>query len=244
MGAPVRLQKLLSQAGVASRRRAERYIESGRVRVNGRVVTELGTKVDPDVDVVEVDGRPVRPAPTVWIALHKPVGVVSTRRDPQGRPTLYGLLPPELSGLFHVGRLDADSEGLILLTNDGETAHRLTHPRYGVDRVYEVEVEGPLDSGVLARLRGGVRLEDGVARPEAARVLEGASGRQCRLELVLREGRKREVRRMLAALGHPVLRLVRRRYGPVELGRLASGGWRRLGEREVRALETTTRGPR
>ena len=224
----MRLQKYLAQAGVSSRRGAEALIADGRVTVNGQLITAPGTFVDPAADEVRVDGRPVRSRPTEWVALHKPPGYVSTRHDPQGRHTLYELLPPDLSHLFSVGRLDADSEGLILLTNDGDAAHRLLHPRYQVEREYEADVAGRPDSGVLARLLAGVELEDGSARAERATLL-GAH----RIRLTLREGRKREVRRMLAALGHPVRRLRRTRYGPVALGSLAPGHWRRLDPHEL-----------
>jgi len=258
---------------VASRRRAEQMIVAGRVRVNGRVVTELGTRVDAERDTVEVDGARVRPAEPVWLALHKPPGVLVARRDTHGRRTVYTLLPRRYRGLFHVGRLDLESEGLILLTNEGETAHRLLHPRHGVRRVYEVAVRGaPPTEGTLRRLRSGVRLADGLARAVAVeRVRRGAeredairaardagrggggeasrasgAGRADRsahaavpttwLRLTLEEGRKREVRRMLESVGHPVERLVRVRYGPIALGALPQGRWRRLDRDEVTAL--------
>ncbi|HEX7051647.1 MAG TPA: pseudouridine synthase [Longimicrobiales bacterium] len=240
----MRLQKFLSRAGVASRRAAEAIIREGRVRVNGRVVTELGAKVDPDADAVEVDGRRVRTAPPLWVALNKPPGYVSTRRDPQRRPTVYDLVPADFSSLFHVGRLDAESEGLMLLTNQGDIAHRLLHPRYGVDRVYTVETAGDVDDAALRRLREGVRLEDGPARVAAVERRGSPAPGRSRLRVTMREGRKREVRRLFDAIGHPVERLVRIRYGPIRLGRLASGAWRRLSEREVAALEATARGER
>lgn len=224
----MRLQKYLAQAGVASRRAAEELIAAGRVAVNGSVVRVQGTRVDPQQDRVAVDGRDVRPSATEWIALHKPAGYVSTRRDPQGRRTLYDLLPRELHSLFYVGRLDADSEGLVLLTNDGDAAHGMLHPRFGVERVYEAAVQGDPPPRVLALLMEGVQLEDGIARALAAERLAPGSVR-----LTLTEGRKREVRRMLAAVGHPVRRLRRTRYGPVELGALAPGEWRRLAPHEI-----------
>lgn len=224
----MRLQKYLAQAGVASRRAAEQLIVAGRISVNGAVVSTLGARVDPERDRVALDGREVRPSATEWIALHKPRGHVSTRHDPQGRRTLYDLLPAELHGLFYVGRLDADSEGLVLLTNDGDVAHALLHPRYGVERVYEAEVQGDPPPRVLELLLEGVQLEDGIARAvHAERLAPG------RVRLTLTEGRKREVRRMLAAVGHPVRRLLRTRYGPVELGSLAPGEWRRLAPDEI-----------
>jgi 23S rRNA pseudouridine2605 synthase len=223
----VRLQRFLAQAGVASRRAAEQLIVDGRVAVNGQPVTILGTRIAAS-DRVSVDGREVRPLATEWIALHKPPGYVSTRHDPQGRRTLYDLLPQELGHLFYVGRLDADSEGLVLLTNDGTLANRLLHPRYQVERVYEADVAGDPSPDALTRLVGGVALEDGEARAlRAERLARG------RVRLTLTEGRKREVRRMLAAVGYPVRRLVRTRYGPVELGALPPGRWRRLLPHEI-----------
>ncbi|HEY8468577.1 MAG TPA: pseudouridine synthase [Longimicrobiales bacterium] len=237
MGEQIRLQRLLSMAGLASRRQAEELIRAGRVRVNGERVTELGVRVDPAVDRVEVDGRLVEPARPVWIALHKPKGYVTTRRDPQGRPTIYDLLPPTFAGLFHVGRLDADSEGLLLLTNQGEVAHRLLHPRYGVDRVYEVEVAGRVTAATERRILEGIELEDGIARARALERVPGAPPGTTRLRVTMRDGRKRIVRRLLAAAGHPVRRLVRLSHGPVRLGRLRPGAWRRLTPAEVAALE-------
>jgi 23S rRNA pseudouridine2605 synthase len=229
--AGVRLQKFLSQAGVASRRHSEVLIESGRVAVNGSVVTELGTRVDPARDQVHVDGRPVQPAAVEWYALHKPRGYLSTRSDPGGRATLYDLLPPRLHGLFYVGRLDYDSEGLVLLTNDGDTAHRMLHPRFGVAREYEAELDRTAEADLAQRLMAGVELDDGPAQAETAKKVGPK-----RIRLTLREGRKREVRRMFAALDHDVRRLRRMRYGPVELGDLAEGAWRSLDRRELQAL--------
>ncbi len=235
-----RLQKFLSQAGVASRRKAEELIVAGRVRVNGAPARELGTKVDATRDLVEVDGERVQAAATLWLALNKPRGYVTTRRDPEGRPTVYELVPGEYHGLFYVGRLDYDSEGLVLLTNDGGTANRLMHPRYGTERVYEVELAGPVAPAALRQLQGGVELEDGVARAEAVVRLKGPPGRT-RLRLTLLEGRNREVRRLFQALGHTVERLVRVSYGPVRLGGLAPGAWRRLTSNEMLALSAAGR---
>lgn len=234
----MRLQKYLSRAGVASRRRAEAMIRQGRVRVNGRTVTEMGRTVDPERDRVEADGREVRPTAPVWIALHKPPGYVSTRDDPQGRPTIYDLVPETYRGLFHVGRLDLDSEGLVLLTNEGDAANRMLHPRYGVDRVYRVDVDGRPDDAALERLRAGVELEDGRARAVTVGRLDPPAPGTGRLDVTMREGRKREVRRMFDAIGHPVRRLVRIRYGPVALGSLEPGGWRRLTTDERRAIRS------
>jgi 23S rRNA pseudouridine2605 synthase len=231
----VRLQKFLSQAGVASRRSAESLIEAGRVRVDGVIVRELGTKVDPERAVVEVDGRQVRAAATRWIALHKPRGVLSTRADPRGGRTVYDLLEPQDRALFYVGRLDRDSEGLLLLTNDGDAAHRLLHPRFRVPRVYHVVTARALSALDHEALKRGVALEDGVARARRVRSLP-PDGRFARTEVVLLEGRKREVRRMFAAIGHDVVRLRRVRYGPIRLGDLRPGEWRELADDEIAAL--------
>jgi 23S rRNA pseudouridine2605 synthase len=206
------------------------------------VVTEMGTKVEAG-DRVEVDGRPaVMDVPT-WVALHKPRGHVTTREDPQGRPTIYHLLPDRYAGLFHVGRLDQDSEGLLLLTNEGDVANRLLHPSREVDRVYLVDVVGAPGRRELGRLLGGIELEDGVARARAVEVVRreraaaGAGAEShTRLRVVLREGRKREVRRIFDAIGHPVRRLVRERLGPITLGDLRAGAWRELTPAEVEAL--------
>lgn len=235
-----RLQKFLANAGVASRRKAEELITSGRVKVNGRVVTELGTKIDDAKDVVVVSGKQIKSAEPIWIALHKPRGYLSTRQDPQGRPTVYDLLPPALHGLFYVGRLDLDSEGLLLLTNDGDTANRLLHPRYEVERVYEVLVRGELKPDRIEQLLEGVELDDGVATAQSVKVL-GLARNEMRLRIVLREGKKREVRRMLWAVGHKVLRLKRLSYGPIKLGRLPEGKWRKLSEAELASLPGTSK---
>lgn len=238
MRGPVRLQKYLSRAGIASRRAAEGLILAGRVRLNGQPVTQLGVKLDPERDVVEVDGRKIRLAERLWVAVHKPRGVVSTRKDPQGRGTVYDSLPPRFRRLFHVGRLDLDSEGLMLLTNDGDAAHRLMHPRFGVERVYEVEVEGRPREAHLRRLVEGIQLEDGVARATSAERIR-VTASTSRLRLTLREGRKREVRRMMDAIGCPVRRLVRLRYGPIQLGDLAPGCSRVLDRDEVERIGAT-----
>jgi 23S rRNA pseudouridine2605 synthase len=231
----MRLQKFLANAGVSSRRKAEELIAAGRVKVNGKVVTELGTKIDDAKDVVAVSGKQIKSAETVWIALHKPRGYLSTRKDPQGRPTVYDLLPPALHGLFYVGRLDLDSEGLLLLTNDGDTANRMLHPRYEVERVYEVLTRGEVKPDKIDMLLEGVELDDGVATAESVKVL-GVTRNEMRLRVSLREGKKREVRRMFWAVGHKVLRLKRLSYGPIHLGRLPEGKWRKLTEAELAAL--------
>ncbi len=231
-----RLQKFIARAGVASRRRAEMLIVSGRVRVNGRPATVLGTRVRPEVDEVVVDGVRVRPGPVRWVMLNKPAGFLTTRHDDRGRDTVYDLLPASLRGLVHVGRLDRATEGLLLLTNDGEGANMLAHPRYRVEREYRARVGGLPSRDVLRRLVSGVKLEDGLARARRARVL--ARDPPCAvLQLVLTEGRKREVRRMCRAVGHPVQRLERLRFGPIRLKGLARGKWRELAKAEVAALE-------
>lgn len=234
-GRGIRVQKLLSRAGVASRRKAEELMEAGRVRINGEVVTTLGVRVDPERDAVEVDGRAVTVPPPRWVLLHKPEGVLTTRKDPHGRRTVYDLLPEELGDLRYVGRLDRDTEGLLLLTNQGEAIHRLLHPSWEVEREYEATVKGTPRAATVERLREGVELEDGPARADRVELLEPADD-GARVRLVLREGRNREVRRLLAAVGHPVRRLARRRFGPVSLGPLPEGEWRELSDAEVRAL--------
>jgi 23S rRNA pseudouridine2605 synthase len=231
-----RLQKVLAQAGLGSRRACEVLIAGGRVRVNGQVAT-LGDRADPEVDEVEVDGALVGVRPgLVHYLLNKPAGVVTTASDPQGRATVVGLVPAE-PRVFPVGRLDADTEGLLLLTNDGDLAHRLTHPSFGIDKEYLVEVEGTPARGVVRRLRDGVALEDGVTAPAKVAAV-GAN----LLRITIHEGRKRQVRRMCDAVGHPVRRLVRVRIGPVSDRRLAPGEWRPLRQDEVRALERAAAG--
>jgi 23S rRNA pseudouridine2605 synthase len=230
----IRLQKALADRGVASRRAAEALIVAGRVRVAGRVVTELGTKVDPSARI-SVDGREVAAAPRRrYVVLNKPRGVLSTARDERGRPTVVELLGAR-ERLYPVGRLDADSEGLLLLTNDGEWADRVLHPRYGHEREYEVRIEGDASPTAVAALRRGVRLDEGLARASAVRVVAAGAGGS-RLRIVLRTGWKRQVRRMCAAAGLRVVELRRVRLGPLPLGRLRAGAWRELSPREIRAL--------
>jgi len=230
-----RLQRALARAGFGSRRACEALILEGKVRVNGRVAV-IGDRVDATRDSVELDGVGVNLDPNVrYYAVHKPAGVVTTMRDPQGRPDVRTLLPPEGPRVFPVGRLDRDSEGLLLLTNDGDLANRLTHPRHGVEKEYLVEVEGRPTSRHVARLRQGVELEDGPARADGARLVDARADRG-QLRVVMTEGRKREVRRILAAVGLPVRRLVRVRIGPIALAGLAPGERRELTPDEVRAL--------
>ncbi|UER54459.1 rRNA pseudouridine synthase [Kineosporiaceae bacterium SCSIO 59966] len=232
----VRLQKVLAHAGVGSRRACEALIAAGRVTVDGHVVTELGVRVDPTTAVITVDGvRLQLDESRTYLVLNKPRGVLSTMEDPQGRPCLADLLGDRGDRLFHVGRLDADTEGLLLLTNDGELAHRLQHPSYGVRKTYLAEVEGRVSKDVGRRLRAGVDLEDGPVAVDSFRVVDAAGGRTL-VEVVLHEGRKHVVRRLLAEVGHPVTRLVRTEVGPVRLGDLRPGSTRPLTRAELSAL--------
>jgi len=233
----MRLNRFLALSGLASRRASESWIVEGRVCVNGAVTTDLATTVDPRRDRVTVDGREVRaPRESTYLLLHKPPGFVTTMSDPHGRPTVRDLLPRGSPRLFPVGRLDADSEGLLLLTDDGRLAFRLMHPRYGIARTYRIVVEGAPAAEALESLRDGVMLEDGPAAASSVRVLGRDAGRT-QLEIVIREGRKREVRRMLEAVGHRVTKLVRTAYGPLALGDLAPGKTRALTLAEAQELK-------
>lgn len=233
----MRLQKFLSRAGVASRRASEDLISAGRVQVDGEHVETPGTKVDPEESVVEVDGRRVELSPTRWIALHKPPGMLTTRRDPAGRPTVYDALPEgPLQELFHVGRLDYMSEGLLLLTNEGDVAHRLLHPSWEVEKRYEAGVAEPVPRDLPERLLAGVELDDGPARADAASLLPSTGGDTRILLVSLHEGRTREIRRMLDAVGVTVHFLRRLAFGPVELGELPAGEWRDLEDPEIGEL--------
>lgn len=229
-----RLQKVLARTGLGSRRVCEEMIAEGRVEVNG-VTAELGRRVDPEHDRVSVDGIPVPVRPdAVYYLLNKPGGVITTARDPQGRSTVLGLVPPE-PRVVPAGRLDAATEGLLVLTNDGDLVYTLTHPSRGVEKAYLAEVEGRPPPAAIRRLREGVVLEDGPTAPaKVTLVQEGTS--TSALELVIHEGRNRQVRRMCEAVGHPVVRLVRTRIGPVSDHRLEPGRWRMLEPGEVRAL--------
>jgi 23S rRNA pseudouridine2605 synthase len=233
-----RLQRSLARAGFGSRRACEELIAAGRVEINGRVAT-LGDRLDPAADQVRVDGSKVNVNPELrTFALHKPRGVTTTMRDPHAERDLGGFLPKGVH-VFPVGRLDRDTEGLLLLTNDGSLAHRLTHPRYGIEKEYLAEVDRPPSHRQLARLRRGVELDDGTARAVDARSAGGAAGRGG-VRLVMVEGRKREVRRMLDAVELPVRRLVRVRVGPIRLGKLRPGDVRELEPEDVRALFRAT----
>ncbi|MGD0216552.1 MAG: pseudouridine synthase [Desulfobaccales bacterium] len=231
-----RLQKFLSRAGVASRRAAEELIRAGRVRVKGRVVTEMGTKVDPDREVVLLDDRPVSAAaPPLTVVLHKPYGYICTRRDPQGRRLVMDLLPEDLRGrLYPVGRLDYDATGLLLLSSDGELAHRLTHPSHRVPRSYRLTVTGQVERRALTELRAGVSIDDRQVAAEVE-VIKRQEDKTV-LELTVWEGRHHLVKRLLEKIGHPVLKLKRIGFGPLRLGRLARASYRLLTAPEMAAL--------
>ncbi|WP_197525867.1 pseudouridine synthase [Pseudobythopirellula maris] len=232
-----RLQKVLAAAGIASRRECEEFIQEGRVTVDGVVVSELGARVDPFKQQIMFDGEALPRARKRYFALNKPEGVVCTARDPSGRPRVTDLLPPEIGRVFNVGRLDMASEGLILLTNDGELANRLTHPRYEVEKVYHVQVAGVPTQETLAELRRGVYLAEGKAHFVDAKV-KGRKKNGSILELVLDEGRNREIRRVLARVGHKVQRLTRVAVGAVKLGQLPKGAYRELTPEEIKSLRS------
>ncbi len=232
----MRLQRALARAGFASRRGAEELIRAGRVRVNG-TVAQLGVSVDPERDVILVGSRRVVPARTEWIALHKPLGYVVTRRDPRGRPTVFDLVPP-VRGLTYVGRLDVMTSGLLLLTTDGEAAHRLMHPRFAVERSYRALVHGRREAEIRRALAQPVVIEQRPVHIVRWRLERGERG-SSDLTLVLAEGRYRIVRRLCERLGLKVERLIRLSYGPIRLGTLEPGEWRRLASAEVRAVRTT-----
>lgn len=232
----VRLQKLLAAAGVGSRRACEQLIAAGRVEVDGTVVTELGVRIDPVTQSVHVDGVRVQlDASRVYFAFNKPLGVVSTMSDEHGRPCLGDYLARRPERLFHVGRLDAETEGLMLLTNDGELAHRLQHPSYGVSKTYVATVPGPVARDVGRRLREGIELEDGPVAVDSFKLLDSAPGKAI-VEVVIHEGRKHIVRRLLEAVGHPVETLMRVQVGPVQLRDLKSGRMRPLNGKEIGQL--------
>lgn len=237
----MRLQKFLARAGVASRRGSEDLMSAGRVAVNDRIVTELGAKVDPRVDVVAVDGVEVRPAGRpIYLALNKPMRVMTTMRDPEGRDTVAAHVPVDAyPGLFPVGRLDYDTTGLLLFTTDGELSHRLLHPRWKVPKTYRVLVDRKPDLCTVKSLRNGIELDDGPTTPAQVRTVEHRGPRTL-MEITITEGRKRQVRRMFSAVGHPVIELERVSFGPVDLGDLAPGAWRHLDAAEVEGLREAT----
>jgi 23S rRNA pseudouridine2605 synthase len=230
-----RLQKVLAAAGIASRRDCEELIRDGRVEVDRQVVTELGTRVDPRSQEIRVDGESLPRVNHVYFAVNKPEGVVSTSSDPAGRPRVIDLLPPDMPRVFCVGRLDMTSDGLILLTNDGDLAQGLTHPRHGVEKIYRVQLAGRIDEEGLKKLRRGAHLAEGFAHVKHARV-KTRRKQSTVLEMILDEGRNREIRRVLARVGHKVQRLTRIAVGPVRLGDLPPGAYRPLTKQEVAGL--------
>jgi 23S rRNA pseudouridine2605 synthase len=231
MAGEVRLQKFMADCGVASRRACEELIASGRVKVNGRKVTIQGVKIDPINTKVEVDGQLINVTKTkTYIAFHKPRGVLSTMFDPEGRPCLGDYFGGFSERLFHAGRLDKESEGLIILTNDGEWSHESTHPSFGVEKTYLVQTEEPVPKMIFQKLVSGVELDDGLAKPISARQVSGM------VELVIHEGRNQIVRRIFESLGYPVIRLMRTGIGSIKLGELPSGKWRNLNDVETRSL--------
>jgi pseudouridine synthase len=239
-----RLQKVLAAAGVASRRVCEQYIAEGRVSVNGQIVTEPGSRVDPEVDLVAVDGQAVQlDVSKRYVMLNKPVGVVSSMADDQGRPDLRQFTSEYEERLFNVGRLDADTSGLLILTNDGSLAQVLAHPSFGVEKTYIATVKGIVYPAALKKLREGIELDDGPIHADKARLVGEPSQGRSIVEITLHSGRNRIVRRMLDAVGHPVQELVRRQFGPLHLGTLASGRSRDLGKLELGQLLTLAREP-
>lgn len=240
---PLRVQKFLARAGVASRRGSEDLITAGRVAVDGVTVTGLGAKVDPATQIVTVDGREVTlPGGPVLLALNKPPGFVTTMTDPHGRPTVAELVPcGEYPGLFPVGRLDQDTTGLLLFMTDGELSHRLLHPRWKVDKAYVATVSGSPDGPDLRKLREGIMLDDGPTAPARVELIEDRGGTAV-VGITIREGRKRQVRRMFSAISHPVLELRRVSFGPIQLGALPEGAWRMLEQAEIDALRRSVEG--
>lgn len=235
---PMRLQKFLARAGVASRRGSEDLMTAGRVSVNGKVVTELGSKVDPKVDVVCVDGREVHLEDgSVYLMLYKPTGYLTTMDDPQGRPCVAQLVPTKrYPGLYPVGRLDKDTTGLLLFTTDGDMGQHLLHPKHHVDKTYQAHVDGVPDEVDLARLRGGIMLDDGLTAQAQVRLVAERPDGSSDIELVIHEGRKRQVKRMCSAVHHPVLDLHRSSFGPLELVDVEEGSWRLLTDEEIARL--------
>lgn len=239
----VRLQKALASAGVASRRACETLITKGRVRVNGKIVHELGSKIDPATDEVRVDGVVVQlDTEKRYFILNKPTGVVSTLSDEHGRPDLREFTDRVDERLYNVGRLDTDTSGLLILTNDGELAHKLAHPKFGVEKTYVAKVRGKMTAGTLQQLKRGVELEDGPIAADAAKIMDGSNREFSVVQITLHSGRNRIVRRMLAEVGHPVVALVRRQFGPLHLGDLQIGQMRELSAGERGALLTAAEG--
>jgi len=232
---PIRLQKALSAAGVSSRRKAEEMMLQGRVKVNGKVVRELGTRVDPQTDSVMVDGRPIQLDPDrIYLAFHKPKGIVSTMEDEFGRPCLADFFT-HYDRVFNVGRLDQDTSGILLMTNDGDLANQLAHPSYEVEKLYFAKVRGKIQKTELQRLRDGVKLEDGLQKADSVKLID-QNNIESLVELTLHSGKNRIVRRMFEAVGHEVLELTRKSFGPLRLGPMKPGQVRELGKLEVSSL--------
>lgn len=232
---PIRLQKALSIAGVASRRKAEELMLQGRVRVNGKVARELGMRIDPTVDSVMVDNRPIQLDPDrIYLAFHKPKGIVSTMSDEYGRPCLADFFLG-YDRVFNVGRLDQETTGVLLMTNDGDLANQLAHPKFGVEKLYVAKVKGRIEKPQLQQLRDGVRLEDGFQKADRVKLLD-QNLQESLVEIVLHSGKNRIVRRMFEAVGHPVIELTRKSFGPLRLGNLKPGQVRELSKLEVSAL--------
>jgi len=231
----VRLQKFLAEAGIASRRASEQIIQEGRVTVNGQVTRQLGTKIQPEKDKIAVDGQSIKPKRKVYVALHKPSGYVCTRKDPEGRKTLANLIPIEWTGLYSVGRLDRESEGLIFLTNDGDFALKLTHPRYGARKTYYATIEGRVEPVMLQKFKDGVVDAGDLLKAQKTRLVSANNTRSV-VEVILGEGKNREIRRLFEAVGLTVLRLKRVQIGPIKLGELPAGKWRTLTEPEIKSL--------
>ena len=237
--AEIRLNKIIADAGIASRRAADQLITDGRVTVNGTVITELGKRFDPEISQIKVDGESLRATKSkTYLAFHKPIGVISTMSDPEGRENLGDYFKDRKDRLYHVGRLDKDSEGLILLTNDGELAHRATHPSYGLEKKYLVEVEGEFSKQLSDQLLTGVRLEDGLARAVKVIRVRAVTRNHHWVEITIHEGRYHIIRRLIEALGLKVLRLIRLDFGPISLGDMKPGRHRVLNSQELTNLFT------
>ncbi|HBF38884.1 MAG TPA: pseudouridine synthase [Firmicutes bacterium] len=236
MALKMRLNKFLAEAGIASRRQADRFIQEGRILVNDLVVKEMGVQIDPQTDQIMVDGHlVVLPGQWEYLILNKPPGFLTTVHDPFGRPTVMNLLPPANTRLYPVGRLDLDTSGLLFFTNDGEMALALTHPRHLVEKTYRVQVSGMPDEQKLQNLASGILLEDGLTAP-AKVALEGAENGNAMIKIIIREGRKRQIKRMMSSIGHPVMSLERMAVGPLKLGTLKLGEYRRPTEAELADL--------
>ena len=234
--AGIRLQKVIAQAGLASRRAAEEMIRQGRVQVNGDVVTELGIRVDPDKDEISVDRQPIAVIPKkVYLLFYKPKNCVTTLKDPQGRKTIMDFISDFRIRVFPVGRLDYDAEGLMVLTNDGVLGHRLQHPRFGVPKTYEVKVEGHPDDKALHKLRSGIHLDEGKTAPAEVKVLR-LLPKKAWIEIVLHQGWYRQIKRMCESVGHSVLKIKRTRYGPLKVEQLKPGSYRPLSKSEIKEL--------